>query len=75
MLLSDLEVSEHAKILKVSSDDSMKRRLYDLGFFPGMNVECVLKSPFSSPILYCVRGSFIALRESDAKRIEVLYEE
>lgn len=74
MLLSDLMVGESALLVKITSDDSMKRRLYDLGFFPGTHIQCVLRSPFSSPILYFVNGALIALRSSDAKKIEVDYE-
>lgn len=74
MKMSDLRVHEVARIVQVHSEDSLKRRLYDLGFFPNSKVECVLVSPFSSPILYKVSGAFIALRRSDAKKIEVDYE-
>ena len=71
MFLSALKVGESAKILNIFSDESMKRRLYDLGFFPGKTIQCVLKSPFLSPTLYSVNKAFIALRVSDAKEIEV----
>lgn len=74
MLMSDLNVCETAKVVQINSNSSLKRRLYDLGFFPNSRVECVLVSPFSSPILYKVNGAFIALRKKDAKEIEVAYE-
>lgn len=75
MLLTNLKCQVSAKIIKVNADDSLKRRLYDLGFFPGNNVKCILRSPFSSPILYQVNGALIALRKNDANEIEVNYEE
>lgn len=71
MTLADLKVGEEARIYKIMASDSLKRRLFDLGFIPDSIVECVLFSPFQSPILYKVKGAFIALRESDAKRIGV----
>ena len=74
MSLSDLKNGDFAKILSVHNEESLRRRLYDLGFFPNSLVECVLISPFSSPILYKVNGALIALRKSDANLIEVEYE-
>ena len=75
MSLFEIKKNEKACIITVCTEESLKRRLYDLGFFPGNFVECILISPFSSPILYKVNGAFIALRSSDAKRIEVAYED
>lgn len=74
MSLADLKTGEFVKILNIHNEESLRRRLYDLGFFPNSLVECVLVSPFSSPILYKVNGALIALRKSDAKFIEVKYE-
>lgn len=74
MSLADLKTGEFVKILNIHNEESLRRRLYDLGFFPNSLVECVLVSPFSSPILYKVNGALIALRKSDAKFIEVEYE-
>ncbi len=71
MSLVDMKIGEICKILSINNEDHLKRRLYDLGFFPGSLVECVLISPFSSPILFKVNGALIALRKSDAIRIEV----
>jgi ferrous iron transport protein A len=74
MTLADINVGDLSKILSIHHDVQIKRRLYDLGFFPGSLVECVLISPFKSPILYKVNGALIALRFRDAKKIEVEYE-
>ncbi|MCI8574847.1 MAG: ferrous iron transport protein A [Bacilli bacterium] len=74
MTLADTQVGEISKILSIHHETEIKRRLYDLGFFPGSFIECVLISPFKSPILYKVNGALIALRASDAKKIEVAYE-
>lgn len=75
MSLADLQVDDIGKIVSVDHEELLRRRLYDLGFIPGSKVECVLVSPFHSPILYKVNGAFIALRKNDAKKIEVAYEE
>ncbi len=75
MVLTDLKIQESAYISKILLDNDMKRRLYDLGFFKGTRIECVLESPFKSPILYRVGGAFLALRRDMAERIEISYEE
>ncbi len=53
-------------------DLDMKRRLLDLGFYKGTPVKKVLVSPKGDPIAYRVRGTTIALRNSDAKYVEVI---
>lgn len=74
MTLADLNIDDSGCIQKIHSKEDLRRRLFDLGFFPDVTVECVLKSPFGSPILYKVNGAFIALRKEDAGEIEVRYE-
>jgi Fe2+ transport system protein FeoA len=48
-----------------------RRRLFDLGFTPGALVECAFHSAFGEPTAYRVRGTLIALRLEQARRIEV----
>lgn len=72
MVLGDVKENEEVLIKKVNCDESIKRRLYDLGFMPNSRVKCVFISPFSSPLAFLVRGSVIALRKKDIERIEVL---
>lgn len=47
----------------------LKGRLMDLGFFG--KVRCLAKAPFGGPSAYLVRGSLIALRQEDARRLWV----
>ncbi len=73
MRLDQVKLNHFAVIKQVSG--KMKRRLYDLGFLPGEMVQCVLVSPFLDPKAYMVRNSLIALRNCDARDIEVQDEE
>ena len=66
MTLDALSVGERAVIDKVNISGGMRRRLYDLGFVGGAEVECVGKSPLGDPSAYLVRGAVIALRAVDA---------
>ena len=71
MLLSDLKENQSATVLKNSISCNFGRRLRDMGFVEGEKVICIRKALFSSPILFSVKGSRIALRKKDAEKIEV----
>ena len=73
MFLSELGEKQGAKIAKNSFSGDFSRRLRDMGFAEGEKVLCVRKSVFSSPIIYRIKGSNIALRKKDAQRIEVIF--
>ena len=70
--LSDLPLNELGKIVRVNCDESIKRRLLDLGLVKGTDIVPVLVSPSKDPRAFCVRGSIIAIREEEARNIEVL---
>ncbi len=48
-----------------------RRRLMELGFFPGTEVEVVLESPLRDPIAYRVRQMTVALRREQARRVQI----
>lgn len=67
--LNELKKGEKAIIKGLEIEDSMKRRLLDIGFIKNSIVECVLESPLKDPKAYSIRGTLIAIRENDAKKI------
>lgn len=71
MLLSELTENQRAKIAGVNIFGNMRRRLYDLGISPGNSVELVGRSILGNPRAYLVKGSLIALRNSEAEKIEL----
>ena len=48
-----------------------RKRLLDLGFVPGTLVEVAVSSPFRDPTAYRVKGGLIALRKSQASKINI----
>ena len=72
MFLSELKENRSAVIAGSKASGAFADRLADLGFRKGERVLCVKRSLLSSPILYCVNGSFVALRKKDASSIEVV---
>lgn len=67
--LNELKKGEKAIIKELNIEGSMKRRLLDIGFIKNSIVECVLESPLKDPKAYSIRGTLIAIRENDAKKI------
>lgn len=50
---------------------AMRRRLLDFGMIEGTSIHCLRKSPCGDPVIYCVRGTMLALRRQDSCRIAV----
>lgn len=69
--LCDLNVNDCCVVLKLNSSGIIRRRLMDMGVLPGSNIRCVLSSPSGNPKAYFVKGSVIAIRNSDALDVEV----
>lgn len=74
MYLSDVPVGSQAVISSLDFSPLFSKRLRDVGFCEGDDVTCVRRALLSSPILYYTKGSFVALRKSDAGRIGVTNE-
>lgn len=56
---------------EISVQGPMRRRLQDLGFVSGAQVECLGKSPLGDPSAYGVRGAVVVLRRRDARLVEI----
>jgi len=69
--LCEAEIGERCIIKAIASLGAKRRRLMDLGFCPGAVVECVGKSPLGDPAAYSIRAAIIALRDIDAKDIQI----
>ena len=69
--LDELKTGQRAKVLAISprSRGVERRRLLDLGVIPGTEIEVDLVSPGGNPTAYRIRGSVIALRDSQAEKI------
>lgn len=71
MNLSELHIGASAIVKTVTTDESMKRRLWDLGFTKGTKVTAVQKSPGGDPIAYRIRGTIFAIRNKEAEKIVI----
>lgn len=69
--LERIEVGDMVEVVWIASEHGMARRLKDLGFIPGNEIECVLKGRKRGMHAYLVRNAVIALRASTAREILV----
>ena len=72
--LDNILLDEEVIVKKIEGEGVLKRRFLDLGFLPNCKVSCVLISPFKYPKAYKINDSIIAIRNIDAKNIEVEYD-
>ena len=67
--LSNLKEGEVGYIKRIIAENSIRRRLYDIGIIPGTKVKCLQKSMFGDPVAFLVRGTVIALRNQSSSQI------
>ena len=69
--LDSLETGQVCRVVSLENKGALRRRLRDMGIIEGTKIECCLKSTFSDPKAYKVRGTVIALRSRDAGDIKI----
>jgi DtxR family Mn-dependent transcriptional regulator/ferrous iron transport protein A len=69
--LDQIKAGQQAVIVALEQTGVQRRRLMDLGFVPGTQIEIALKNPLGDPTAYLVRGAVIALRRVQARQIQV----
>lgn len=69
--LNELKIEEIGVVYEIIGEETIKRRLLDLGLIEGTNIKPVLVSPSGDPKAFEFRGSLIAIREEDAKNIKI----
>ncbi|MDR0652200.1 MAG: ferrous iron transport protein A [Synergistaceae bacterium] len=71
MTLDKLEIGRNARILSVTGQGALRRRLLDMGLTPGTEVTVCKAAPMGDPIELELRGYSLSLRLEDASGIEV----
>jgi ferrous iron transport protein A len=71
--LTDLAVGARARVARVLDDDSISRRLLEVGFIAGASIEIVASMwPAADPLAVRVGGSTFALRRHEADRVVIV---
>ncbi len=75
MRLSELKTGEHGVIVKVQGHGGFRKRIIEMGFIRGKEVEVLLNAPLQDPVKYKVMGYEVSLRRQEAEMIEVISKE
>ena len=71
--LDKIDLNKKVKVISISDDHLLKRRLLDIGIVKGQKIEKILVSPIKGICAYLVMDAVIAIRDNDAFFIEVAY--
>lgn len=74
MRLSELRTGEKGVIVKVMGRGAFRKRIIEMGFIKGKEVDVIQNAPLRDPIHYRVMGYDVSLRRNDAALIEVVSE-
>ncbi|MGI9056553.1 MAG: FeoA family protein [Pyrinomonadaceae bacterium] len=71
MTLANLQIGAEARVTNIKGNNSITKRLMEMGVVPGVSVKVIKSAPFGDPIQILVRGYNLAMRKSEAEAIEV----
>lgn len=69
--LKDARVGETVKVVKLTGEGAVKRRIMDMGITKGVELHIRKVAPLGDPVEVNVRGYELSLRKADAEMIEV----
>lgn len=69
--LNEIKLNNTVIIDSINCTGKLHRRFLDLGIIPGTKITPVFSSIFNDPIAYEVRGSIIAIRNEDSRKINI----
>lgn len=70
--LSELETSRTGVIERVHGQGAFRKRIMEMGFIRGRNVEVIRNAPLLDPVEYRIMGYNVSLRRSEASLVEVI---
>lgn len=72
MRLSELRTGEKGIIVKIMGRGAFRKRIIEMGFIRGKEVQVIQNAPLKDPIHYRIMGYDVSLRRQDAELIEVV---
>ncbi|OYT10699.1 MAG: ferrous iron transport protein B [Bacteroidetes bacterium 4572_112] len=72
MYLSELKEGEKGIISKVKGRGAFRRRIMEMGFVTGKEIEVIRRAPLQDPIEYSLMGYDVSLRVAEAELIEMM---
>jgi ferrous iron transport protein A len=71
MTLDEVKRDQECEIMDITSEGIMGQRLLDMGFIPGTRIKVIRNAPLVDPVEFFLKGYYVSLRHSEAKKIEV----
>lgn len=72
MRLSELATSQKGVITRIHGNGAFRKRIMEMGFIRGKNVEVIRNAPLLDPVEYRVMGYNVSLRRREAWLVEVI---
>ncbi len=67
--MNNLQINQEGTVKCVLNSGSIRRRFADIGLISGTKVSCVAISALGDPKAYLIRGSIMAIRNTDSKAV------
>jgi ferrous iron transport protein A len=67
--LRDVPIGQTARVVKLTGEGALKRRIMDMGITKGVDVYVRKVAPLGDPLEVTVRGYELSVRKSDAENI------
>jgi len=67
--LNEFKINEKGNVKKIEAEGKIKRRLFDMGVTPGVEITLRKHAPLGDPIEVTIRGYELTLRKDEAKTI------
>ncbi|MCQ2585219.1 MAG: ferrous iron transport protein A [Treponema sp.] len=71
MTLKEVKPGTTVKVVKISGEGAIKRRIMDMGLIKNVEVFVRKVAPLGDPVEVTVRGYELSVRKADAELIEV----
>lgn len=71
MNLKEIKVGETARVVRLTGEGAVKRRIMDMGITKGTELYVRKVAPLGDPIEITVRGYELSVRKQDAAMVEV----
>lgn len=71
MPLSEVETKKRCRINKIKGDNSIKKRLLEMGFVRGTEIYVEKVAPLGDPMELVLKGYHISIRREEAQDISV----
>ena len=69
--LNKLGIGCRGCVIGVSGDADLRRRLLEMGFTSGAEVEVIRRAPLGDPIEFRLRGYHLSLRDDQARFVTI----